>query len=117
MAQPQTQVLVEALLILKWGGVLTHAGRQQSEDLGRLYRMIMYPSGGNGLLRLHSTYRHDLKIYSSDEGRVQVRLARAQSIAVIRADASRQPLIANKPPSLYGCKEAWVSYDPTVCNW
>lgn len=29
---------------------------------------------GTGLLRLHSTYRHDLKIYSSDEGRVQVRL-------------------------------------------
>ena len=27
---------------------------------------------GGGLLRLHSTYRHDLKIYSSDEGRVQV---------------------------------------------
>jgi hypothetical protein len=29
---------------------------------------------GTGLLRLHSTYRHDLKIYSSDEGRVQVHL-------------------------------------------
>lgn len=27
---------------------------------------------GTGLLRLHSTFRHDLKIYSSDEGRVQV---------------------------------------------
>ena len=27
---------------------------------------------GTGLIRLHSTYRHDLKIYSSDEGRVQV---------------------------------------------
>lgn len=30
---------------------------------------------GTGLLRLHSTYRHDLKIYSSDEGRVQVMLS------------------------------------------
>ncbi|RWW89443.1 hypothetical protein BHE74_00001607 [Ensete ventricosum] len=30
------------------------------------------PREGTGLLRLHSTYRHDLKIYSSDEGRVQV---------------------------------------------
>ena len=28
-----------------------------------------------GLLRLHSTYRHDLKIYSSDEGRVQMTAA------------------------------------------
>lgn len=27
---------------------------------------------GLGLLRLHSTYRHDLKIYASDEGRVQM---------------------------------------------
>ena len=26
---------------------------------------------GNGLLRLHSTYRHDLKCYTSDEGRCQ----------------------------------------------
>ncbi|KAG1662671.1 hypothetical protein FOA52_014597 [Chlamydomonas sp. UWO 241] len=71
-------VLEEALLILKWGGVLTHAGRQQAEDLGKVFRMVMYPrygSAGGGLLRLHSTYRHDLKIYSSDEGRVQVSAA------------------------------------------
>ncbi|KAH9676316.1 Inositol hexakisphosphate and diphosphoinositol-pentakisphosphate kinase VIP2 [Citrus sinensis] len=34
------------------------------------------PTGeGTGLLRLHSTYRHDLKIYSSDEGRVQMSAA------------------------------------------
>lgn len=30
---------------------------------------------GCGLLRLHSTYRHDLKIYASDEGRVQMTAA------------------------------------------
>ena len=36
-------VLEEALLIVKWGGVLTHAGRQQAEDLGKIYRMVMYP--------------------------------------------------------------------------
>lgn len=69
---------VEALLILKHGGVLTHAGRQQAEALGSLFRNIMYPNqgpAGGGLLRLHSTYRHDLKIYSSDEGRVQTSAA------------------------------------------
>ena len=27
--------------------------------------------GDGGLLRLHSTYRHDLKCYTSDEGRCQ----------------------------------------------
>lgn len=31
----------------------------------------MYPQDKEGLLRLHSTYRHDLKTYSSDEGRCQ----------------------------------------------
>ena len=29
----------------------------------------MYHSTNEGILRLHSTYRHDMKIYSSDEGR------------------------------------------------
>ena len=48
----------------------------------KLSRSI-YPGGhgqysklsGCGLLRLHSTYRHDLKIYASDEGRVQMTAA------------------------------------------
>ncbi|RZF35061.1 hypothetical protein LSTR_LSTR009653 [Laodelphax striatellus] len=75
------------LLILKWGGELTPAGRMQAEKLGKIFR-CMYPGGqgksagvqagenqGLGLLRLHSTYRHDLKIYASDEGRVQMTAA------------------------------------------
>ncbi|RLM93078.1 hypothetical protein C2845_PM08G27330 [Panicum miliaceum] len=70
---------VEALMVLKYGGVLTHAGRKQAEELGRYFRNNMYPSEGPGLLRLHSTYRHDLKIYSSDEGRVQVSLVSKDS--------------------------------------
>ncbi|XP_051114666.1 inositol hexakisphosphate and diphosphoinositol-pentakisphosphate kinase VIP2-like isoform X2 [Andrographis paniculata] len=65
----------EALMVLKYGGVLTHAGRKQAEELGRYFRYHMYPGEGTGLLRLHSTYRHDLKIYSSDEGRVQMSAA------------------------------------------
>ncbi|XP_075397451.1 inositol hexakisphosphate and diphosphoinositol-pentakisphosphate kinase 2 isoform X5 [Tenrec ecaudatus] len=62
------------LLVLKWGGELTPAGRVQAEELGRAFR---YYAGfpGCGLLRLHSTYRHDLKIYASDEGRVQMTAA------------------------------------------
>ncbi|ONM07833.1 Phosphoglycerate mutase-like family protein [Zea mays] len=66
---------IEALMILKYGGVLTHAGRKQAEELGRFFRNNIYPGEGTGLLRLHSTYRHDLKIYSSDEGRVQMSAA------------------------------------------
>ncbi|DBA02899.1 TPA: hypothetical protein N0F65_005926 [Lagenidium giganteum] len=57
------------LLIVKWGGDLTHSGVEQAEKLGQQFRQVMYPGGG--LIRLHSTYRHDLKIYTSDEGRVQ----------------------------------------------
>uniref|UniRef100_A0A2K5YFY4 Inositol hexakisphosphate and diphosphoinositol-pentakisphosphate kinase n=1 Tax=Mandrillus leucophaeus TaxID=9568 RepID=A0A2K5YFY4_MANLE len=70
------------LLVLKWGGELTPAGRVQAEELGRAFR-CMYPGGqgdyagfpGCRLLRLHSTFRHDLKIYASDEGRVQMTAA------------------------------------------
>uniref|UniRef100_A0A8B9IMJ9 Inositol hexakisphosphate and diphosphoinositol-pentakisphosphate kinase n=1 Tax=Anser cygnoides TaxID=8845 RepID=A0A8B9IMJ9_ANSCY len=78
---PQS-VFPSLLLVLKWGGELTPAGRVQAEELGRAFR-CMYPGGqgdyagfpGCGLLRLHSTYRHDLKIYASDEGRVQMTAA------------------------------------------
>jgi hypothetical protein len=41
-------VLEEALMILKYGGVLTHAGRQQAEDLGRIFRLVMYPRWDTG---------------------------------------------------------------------
>uniref|UniRef100_A0A8C7S3G7 Inositol hexakisphosphate and diphosphoinositol-pentakisphosphate kinase n=1 Tax=Oncorhynchus mykiss TaxID=8022 RepID=A0A8C7S3G7_ONCMY len=81
------------LLVLKWGGELTPAGRVQAEELGRAFR-CMYPGGqgdyagfpGCGLLRLHSTYRHDLKIYASDEGRVQMTAA---AFAKVRAYVCR----------------------------
>jgi len=36
-------VVRELMLILKYGGVLTHAGRKQAEDLGKTFRMVMYP--------------------------------------------------------------------------
>ncbi|XP_034849992.1 inositol hexakisphosphate and diphosphoinositol-pentakisphosphate kinase 1 isoform X6 [Mirounga angustirostris] len=80
---PQQEALAPSLLlVLKWGGELTPAGRVQAEELGRAFR-CMYPGGqgdyagfpGCGLLRLHSTFRHDLKIYASDEGRVQMTAA------------------------------------------
>ena len=32
------------LLILKWGGELTPSGRQQAEELGKVFR-CMYPGG------------------------------------------------------------------------
>ncbi|XP_058397415.1 inositol hexakisphosphate and diphosphoinositol-pentakisphosphate kinase 1 isoform X9 [Diceros bicornis minor] len=86
---PQREALAPSLLlVLKWGGELTPAGRVQAEELGRAFR-CMYPGGqgdyagfpGCGLLRLHSTFRHDLKIYASDEGRVQMTAAAFAKLA------------------------------------
>eukprot|EP00644_Phytophthora_capsici_P015103 jgi/Phyca11/537026/estExt2_fgenesh1_pg.C_PHYCAscaffold_710040 len=69
--QMTTRRVSKLLLIIKWGGDLTHTGEEQAEHLGQKFRRMMYPGGAGGLNRLHSTYRHDLKIYTSDEGRVQ----------------------------------------------
>lgn len=40
------------LLVLKWGGELTPAGRVQAEELGRAFR-CMYP-GGQGVCWTHT---------------------------------------------------------------
>ena len=41
------------LLILKWGGELTPAGRVQAEELGRAFRCI-YPGGQGRYLEFNS---------------------------------------------------------------
>ncbi|XP_021941096.1 inositol hexakisphosphate and diphosphoinositol-pentakisphosphate kinase-like isoform X5 [Zootermopsis nevadensis] len=96
------------VLILKWGGELTPAGRIQAEELGRIFR-CMYPGGqaypltasdtgeyagtqGLGLLRLHSTFRHDLKIYASDEGHVQMTAA-AFSKGLLALEGELTPIL------------------------
>uniref|UniRef100_A0A2K5IK58 Inositol hexakisphosphate and diphosphoinositol-pentakisphosphate kinase 1 n=1 Tax=Colobus angolensis palliatus TaxID=336983 RepID=A0A2K5IK58_COLAP len=80
---PQREALAPSLLlVLKWGGELTPAGPVQAEELGRAFR-CMYPGGqsdyaglpGCGLLPLHSNFRHNVKIYASDEGCVQMTAA------------------------------------------
>ena len=70
---PETgkKVCTDVQLILKWGGNLTKLGEKQAIRLGQRLRQEMYPDApGGGILRLHSTFRHDLKIKTSDEGRV-----------------------------------------------
>lgn len=60
----------------------------------------MYPGGHNaandrpdaGLLRLHSTFRHDLKIYASDEGRVQMTAA-AFAKGLLALDGELAPIL------------------------
>ncbi|XP_078484024.1 inositol hexakisphosphate and diphosphoinositol-pentakisphosphate kinase 2 isoform X7 [Ciona intestinalis] len=128
------------LLILKWGGELTPAGRMQAEELGRAFR-CMYPGGqvsgevtgdyagfpGCGLLRLHSTYRHDLKIYASDEGRVQMTAAAfAKGLLALEGEltpilvqmvksANMNGLLDNEGDNLSDCQQNLLHRDED-CN-
>lgn len=60
-------ILFSYLIKLGVGGLVAC-----SVNLMLNFHLLCNTGEGTGLLRLHSTYRHDLKIYSSDEGRVQV---------------------------------------------
>lgn len=85
----------EVLLILKWGGDLTLLGREQAEKLGKNFRHAMYPGvAGGGMLRLHATYRHDLKIKASDEGRV-MKTAAAFTKGLLELEGPLTPILAS----------------------
>jgi inositol hexakisphosphate/diphosphoinositol-pentakisphosphate kinase len=85
----------ELLLIIKWGGSLTPLGKRQAEQLGTHFRHEMYPDpSGGGVLRLHSTFRHDLKIRSSDEGRV-MKTAAAFAKGLLELEGQLGPLLAS----------------------
>jgi hypothetical protein len=85
----------ELLVILKWGGDLTPLGRTQAEQVGALFRHNLYPdTEGGGVLRLHSTYRHDLKIKASDEGRV-MKTAAAFTKGLLELEGQLTPILAS----------------------
>jgi hypothetical protein len=80
-------------LILKWGGNLTKLGEKQSQSLGEKFRHDMYPdTPGGGILRLHSTFRHDLKIKTSDEGRV-MKTAAAFAKGLLELEGEIAPIL------------------------
>jgi len=70
-----TKQVSQVLVVAKWGGELTVKGLEQAEKLGRQLRFGLYPNDPTGLLRLHATFRHDFKIYSSQEGRCAITAA------------------------------------------
>lgn len=94
VSDPEKVRVVEVLLILKWGGDLTPLGCQQAEDLGESFRYAMYPDSGGGMLRLHATYRHDLKIKASDEGRV-MKTAAAFAKGLLELEGQLTPILAS----------------------
>lgn len=82
-------------LILKWGGNLTKLGERQSINLGQNLRHVLYPdSPGGGILRLHSTFRHDLKIKTSDEGRV-MKTAAAFAKGLLELEGEIPPILVS----------------------
>lgn len=85
----------ELQLILKWGGNLTKLGEKQAISLGERFRNNMYPNTpGGGILRLHSTFRHDMKIKTSDEGRV-MKTAAAFAKGLLELEGSIPPILVS----------------------
>jgi Histidine phosphatase superfamily (branch 2) len=70
--------------------------RFQAELLGTKFRHAMYPdpASGGGVLRLHATYRHDLKIKASDEGRV-MKTAAAFTKGLLELEGNLTPILAS----------------------
>lgn len=94
---PETFVkrCTEVQLILKWGGNLTKLGENQAIRLGQQFRQKMYPDApGGGILRLHSTFRHDLKIKTSDEGRV-MKTAAAFAKGLLELEGEIPPILVS----------------------
>jgi len=82
---------------LKFGGELTHSGLNQALSFGEIFRKKMYvenPNSSGGLLRLHSTYRHDLRTYASEEGRC-IKTGAAFLKGLLALDGALAPILAS----------------------
>lgn len=86
-------VLVHILFLIP--SLVTWTGEKQSVHLGRKLRHDLYPDNpGGGILRLHSTFRHDLKIKTSDEGRV-MKTAAAFAKGLLELEGDLPPILVS----------------------
>ena len=69
----------------------------------------MIGNQGLGLLRLHSTYRHDLKIYASDEGRVQMTAA-AFAKGLLALEGELTPVLFQVTPSFFKVLNLFIMF-------
>ena len=71
------RLLFFLVVVVEWPSVMSVANIRYEQSFIFTVTLLGEYAGtqGLGLLRLHSTYRHDLKIYASDEGRVQMTAA------------------------------------------
>jgi inositol hexakisphosphate/diphosphoinositol-pentakisphosphate kinase len=82
-------------LIVKWGGNLTKLGEKQAIRLGNRLHTELYPSNRDeGILRLHSTFWHDLKIKTSDKGRV-MKTAAAFAKGLLKLEGDIPPILVS----------------------
>lgn len=61
----EQQKISKIMIVFKWGGELSTKGFNDAVELGKKMRMEKY-NDDQDFLSLHSSYRHDLKTYSSD---------------------------------------------------
>ncbi|CAM9145519.1 unnamed protein product [Discosporangium mesarthrocarpum] len=102
----QTECAVQLQLVLKWGGDLTELGEDQARRLGENFRNTLYQGISNsdglgpvkedgiGILGLHSSCQHDLKIRSSDEGRV-MKTAGAFTKGMLELEGELTPILVS----------------------
>eukprot|EP00052_Salpingoeca_macrocollata_P023444 m.205936 g.205936 ORF g.205936 m.205936 type:complete len:1008 (-) comp22029_c0_seq5:38-3061(-) len=80
------------IVIMKWGGVITLPGIMRAEVLGSRFRTEVYDA--NSDVRLHAMLDHDVKFYSSSEGRVQMTAA-AFARGLLQLEGDLTPILAS----------------------
>jgi len=94
-SEPFVRRAARLQIILKWGGALTPLGEAQAQLLGENLRKSLYPDApGGGVLRLHATFRHDLKIRTSDEGRV-MKTAASFAKGMLQLEGALVPILVS----------------------